>query len=266
MNTSIANKIGKRILKISAKYSPEILTGIGVVSIIGTAILAAKAVPKLQKANNIGKELIEDTENDPDLTPIERRSDIWEIRKSMYIRYAKALWKPALSGAVGIAAIIYANRKQHKTIVGLTSAYALTVQEFKDFKEAARELKLLNKNKEEKIRDKIAEKKVNKAVNSKQPIVLTGGDDLFIDDWSGQMFKGNSVDVEKACIELNHQMIREDRVTMNDFYYLIGIPEVPSGDLGFESVDGPLELIFGTALKDNKAYITVGFNREPMPF
>lgn len=265
MNATLM-KVGKSALKWTSKHSPELLAGVGVAALIGTAIFAAKAGPELKRISNTGRELMDEAKNDPESDPERLRQELRDIRKSMCIRYAKTLWKPATTVVIGSIAIIGSNRLKHKALVGMTGAYLTTVQEMKDLKDSIKELKLLNKNQEQKVRDKMAEKKVERAVKNKQPVVISsgGGDDLFIDDWSGQIFKSTSTNVEQACIELNHQMLREDSVTMNDFYYRLGIPEVPSGDLGFESVDGPVEVEFGSVLKDGKAYITVGFSRSPI--
>jgi hypothetical protein len=58
-------------------------------------------------------------------------------------------------------------------------------------------------------------------------------------------------------------MLREDQVTLNDLYYLLGIKEVPAGDLGFEASYGLVDVVYGSALVDGKAYITMAFDREP---
>lgn len=263
MNKAV-NKIIKSATRTISKYSPQILAGLGVASIVSTAVLAAKAAPKAHEISENAKDQIERIQ-EKDLPEEQKKDDIREVRVAMYKRMAKLYWKPVLSGAIGATSIILGTHVQNKRHAALASAYMISVKELADFKEAARELKILNKNNEQRIKNKIVDKKVEKANENKSQIVFTGkGEDLFIDDWSGQIFKSSTVDVERAVNEWNAKMLREDQVTLNDLYYLLNIPEVPAGDLGFESGHGPVEVIFGSSLVDDKAYITMGFDRQPM--
>lgn len=263
MNTDLILKTGKNALKVLTKHRSEILAGVGVLSIVSTAILTAKAVPKVQKTKQICDEMEEDAEKNAESAE-ELKQELREIRKIRFIRYARDLWKPVCSGTAGCVAIVLSVRSYRKTISGVTGAYILATQEIKDLKDAARELKIVNKNQEHKIREKVAEKKVDRALKKNKPVVFVGnGEDLFIDDWSQQIFKSDMKTVNEACIKLNYQMLNEDTVTMNDFYYLLGIPQAPCGDLVFDSIDGPLELDPDTVLKDDKAYIVCKFNRMP---
>ena len=264
MNKATLQKACRGFMKKASKHSPAILAGIGVVSIVSTAIFAVKATPKATQVLDEGKDDIERIKEDDDFTEDEKKLEIREIRKQMCIEFAKLYWKAAANAALGTTAIIFAYRTQNKRNLALSAAYALAAQELTDWKETARELKILNKGNEQKIRDKMTEKKVERAKDSNKQVIFTGtGEDLFIDDWSGQVFKSSVVEVEKAVNEWNSQMLMYDQVTLNDLYYLLKIPEVPAGDLGFESGHGTVGVIFGSSLVGDKAYITMGFDRQP---
>ena len=257
MNTAGLQKVFKSAIKSASKNAPLIMTCVGVVSIVSTAILAVTATPKAMDVIENGRDILDDKE----ITAEEAK----QVRKQMILRIAKCYWKPAASAALGITAVIFANRIQHKRYLGLASAYAISIKELADWKETARELKLINKNGEQKIRDKLAEKKVKEAKDKpKQQVIFTGtGDDLFMDEWSGQIFKSSVTEVDRAVNDWNGKMLREDQVTLNDLYYLLGIKEVPAGDLGFEASYGLVDVVYGSALVDGKAYITMAFDRQP---
>ena len=251
--------IFKSVSKTMVKHSPEILTGLGIASIFGTAALAVAATPKAIAVKDLADEQVDHIESQDG-----PKEDIREIRKAMYIKMAKLYWKPAVTAAVGTTSLIFAHKIHTKRHLALASAYAITAKELSDFKEAARELKVLNKNNEQKINDHLVKKKVERAKSKNKEVIFTGqGEDYFVDNWSGQIFKSSTIAVEKAVNELNSKMLREDQVTLNDLYYLLGIPEVPAGDLGFEASHGMIEVVFGSSLIDGKAYITMEFDRLP---
>lgn len=257
MNTAGLQKVFKSAIKSASKNAPLIMTCVGVVSIVSTAILAVTATPKAMDVIENGRDILDDEK----ITAEEAK----QVRKQMILRIAKCYWKPAVSAALGITAVIFANRIQHKRYLGLASAYAISIKELADWKETARELKLINKNGEQKIRDKIAEKKVKEAIdNPKQPVIITGsGDDWFMMEWTEQIFKSSITDVDRAVNDWNSQMLREDQVTLNDLFYRLGLREVPAGDVGFESAYGLIGVVYGSALVNGKAYITISFDREP---
>lgn len=270
MNKAAIQKVCKKTVRTASKHAPALLIGVGVVSVVSTAVLAIVASPKAVKVLDDGKDAIDEATEDLESDPEELKQAKREIKKEMAKDLAKIYWKTAANAAIGITAIIFAYRTQKKRTVAIGAAYALAVQELNDWKETARELKILNKNNEQKIRDSLVKKKVeradDKAKSNRQQVIFTGnGEDLFIDDWSGQVFKSSVVEVEKAVNEWNNKMLLEDQVTLNDLYFTLGIPEVPAGDLGFESSHGIVDVMFGSSFVNGKAYITMGFDRQPMP-
>lgn len=270
MNKAMLTRSCHAAMKKASKHAPALLVGVGVVSIVSTAILAIKATPKAVEVLDKGKRDLDLVENlDPEYhEDEEKKREIWEIRKRMCKQFAKIYWKTAANAAVGVTAIIFAYKTQQKRTLAISAAYALASQELIDWKEAARELKIMKKGDEQKIRDNLVKKKVERSEKSRaagQNVIFTGsGDDLFLDEWSGQVFKSSVVEVEKAVNAWNAQMLNEDEVTLNDLYYLLGIPEVPAGDLGFESGHGTVGVIFGSSFVNDRAYITMGFDRQPM--
>ena len=271
MNSVAIKQVLKKATKSASKHAPVILIGVGVASIVSTAVLAVIATPKAVKVLDDGKNEIDDISESEELTEVEKNDEIKEIRKEMCKQFAKLYWKAAANAVIGGTAIVFAYKTQKKRTLAISAAYSLACKELLDWKETAKELKILNKNNEQKIRDAMVKKKVERAKKpdskdkTSSKVIFTGkGEEYFIDDWSGQVFKSSVTEVQKAVNEWNQQMLTYDQVTLNDLYYILGIPQVPAGDLGFESSHGCVEVIFGSSFVDDRAYITMGFDRQPM--
>ena len=104
--------------------SSNILTGVGVLGVIGTAYLAARATPKVTR-------LLENTEYDKGepLTKLEK------------VKIAAPAYIPAaLVGTGTIACIIGANVINRRQQAALMSAYALLDRSYKEYRNKVREL------------------------------------------------------------------------------------------------------------------------------
>jgi hypothetical protein len=107
------------------KHSSTILTVIGAVGVVGTAVLSVKATPKALKLIEEKKQELEKEE----LTAIET---------------VKTAWKPyipaAITGFSTIACIFGANYLSVRSQASLMSAYALLDRSYKEYREKTEEL------------------------------------------------------------------------------------------------------------------------------
>lgn len=104
--------------------SSNILTGAGVIGVIGTAFLAAHATPKAIK-------LLENTE-------YEKGEKLTNLEK---VRVAGPAYIPAVLTGVGtIACVVGANILNRRQQATLMSAYALLDRSYKDYRNKVREL------------------------------------------------------------------------------------------------------------------------------
>ena len=106
------------------KYSPEILTGIGIAGMISTTILAVKATPKALR-------LIEEAEKEKG-----EKLTKWEKTKTATKPYLPAI----LLGTSTVACIFGAQILNQKQQASLVSAYALLDQSYKEYKKKLIEL------------------------------------------------------------------------------------------------------------------------------
>ena len=108
--------------------SSSILTGVGVIGVIGTAVLTACATPKAMR-------LLENTEYEKIATSGEPLTKLEKVKIA-----APAYIPAALTGTATIACIIGANVLNHRQQASLMSAYALLDRSYKEYRSKVREL------------------------------------------------------------------------------------------------------------------------------
>jgi len=132
-------------LKIK-KYSPEILMGVGIVGMIGSAVLACKA--SYSKANDIfvehkekmdtiakGVEMNADDTREFTYTDQERIRDIVIVHLTTGAKLVE-LYSPAIGlGLASIGCILGAHNIMSKRIVAASAAYNIVAQSFKEYRE-----------------------------------------------------------------------------------------------------------------------------------
>lgn len=218
----------KDVKMVASKYSPEILTGIGIAGMITTTVLAVRATPKALKLIDEKKEEL-GLEADEKLTPVETVKATWKC-------YAPAV----VTGVTATACLIGSNRANARQKAALAAAYNLTATTLAEHKEAVTEL--IGEKKEQLVRDKVAEERIKKEPLNQSTVIMTGdGTTRFLDRFSGQRFVSDIEKVRRAVNELNAKMLEgEDYVSLNEFYYELGLDGVEIGDdLGWNvSKDG----------------------------
>lgn len=194
------------------KNAPTILTTMGGVGVVATAVMAVKATPKALA-------LIEqaEAEKGEKLTKV-------EVVKTASVVYIPAV----LVGAGTIACIFGANVLNKRQQAALMSAYALLDSSYKEYK--AKTVELYGEDADNNIKEAVAKDKYENAD-------ITGtGESLFYDEYSKQYFKSTMVDVQNAEYYINRDLVMRDYATLNDFYDYLGIPHHPAGDeLGWSS-------------------------------
>lgn len=190
------------------RNSPTILTCIGGVGVVGTAVLAATATPK-------ALELLKDAreEKGEDLTKME------------VVLTAGPAYIPAiLAGASTIACIFGANIISKHQQASLVSAYALLDSSYKEYKKKVEELYGEDSNgriREEIVRDKYDE----------EDISVDDRKSLFYDEMSDRYFEARMEDVLRAEFAVNRKISMWGGVTLNEFYEYMDVPPVEHGGI-----------------------------------
>lgn len=218
------------------KNSPEILTGIGIAGMITTTVLAVKATPKAMK-------LIEQKrwEDDVyDLTPVETVKLTWKC----YI-------PSAITGSLSIACLIGASKASLRRSTALATAYSLSETALKDYRNKV--IETIGEEKDIEVREAIVKDKIEKdPVTNKEVIIVGNGETLCYDTYTGRYFESSMDAIKKVENNLNREMRDSMYVSLNDFYYEIGLKPIKDGDnIGWNIDNGYIDIVFSSQLADD---------------
>lgn len=197
------------------RNSSTILTCIGGVGVIATAVTAAKATPKAMALLDQAEK-----EKSEELTTFEK------------VRTAAPAYIPAaVMGAATIACIFGANALNKRQQAALMSAYALLDNSYKEYKAKVTELYGEEANSEVK-------KEIAKDKYEEQKPATTGELQLFYDEFSQRYFESTTEKVLRAEYDLNRMLAECYGVFLNEWYDLLGIDTVDYGDfLGWSTYE-----------------------------
>ena len=215
MNTSKVKGFFKGIKHSVGKHSPEILMGIGIAGMVTTAVLAVKATPK-------ALDLIAEAEDEKG----ERLS------KKETVEAAWKCYIPAtVTGISSVACLIGSSKSSAKKYAALTTAYKLAETTLSDYKEKV--VETIGEEKEKIVREKVAEKKLEKHPVNNEVYISGDGDQVFFDALTGRYFKSDINTIDRAVNKLNAIMISDINgyMTLNEFYSELGIENVEVGEV-----------------------------------
>lgn len=223
--------------RVLTKYSPGILTGIGITGMIGATFMAVKATPKALYLIESKKEEAEVEE----LTPVETIKTCW----TCYI--------PAtLTTVVSAACLIGASTVSAKRNAALATAYSISEAALREYQEKV--VEVIGEKKEKAVRDAVAKDQIERDPVTKSEVVIidSNSNTLCYEPLSGRYFKSTIDKIKKAEIKLDRQMIQEMYVSLNDFYWEIGLDGTDLGDkMGWNLSKGYMDLSFSSQLADD---------------
>lgn len=245
-------EIAKSFLSLKTaikKHSPEILTGIGIAGMITTTVMAVRATPKAlilieERKEEIGAEKLE----------------TMDIVKTTWACYIPA----AITGTLSVACLIGASSVNARRNAALATAYTLSESALKDYQ--GKVIEMFGEKKNEAVKDAVAKDKVEKnPVVTREVIITEKGNTLCYDAISGRYFKSDIEKIKKAECELNRQMLDDMYVSLNDFYYEIGLDSVKLGDeLGWNVDSGYIDLSFSSQLaSDGTPCLVIDYSVAP---
>ena len=239
----------KSILRRNAS---TILTVIGGVGIVATAVLSAKATPKALA-------LLEEAEKEAD----------GELTKWEVIKVAAPAYIPAVvTGVSTLACIFGANVFSKHQQASIASAYALIDNSYKAYKNKLKEL--YGKEAHNNIVDAIAVEKAEEiGVYNYGPVSLcnlsvedgTSEPRLFYDEFSNRYFETTIEQVINAEYHFNRNFVLRGYAFLNELYEFLGLEQTDYGDkVGWSTDDETYWVEFNhrKALMDNdtlEAYI-----------
>lgn len=196
-----------------SRNGSTILTCMGGVGLVATAVLTATATPKAMTRIENARE-----EKGEELTKVET-----------VIAAAPAYIPPVLTGLATLGCMFGANTLNKRQQASMASAYALLDTSYKEFKKKVGEV--YGEDAVQKVQAEIAKDKYEES-----DIQPTDGMKLFYDDFSGRLFESTIEKVQEAEYNINRDLSMQGYATLNQFYDYLGMVPIESGnDLGWSA-------------------------------
>ena len=261
------SSVGKAV----EQKSPAILTGIGIGSFVGCAILAVKATPKaiqlmdlkakekycefLEPAGQVEYETYEEWLDIEDLTVVPPRVYFNVLTP---VEVVKSTWKayiPAVGlGLVGVVCLIGAARVSSARNAAFAGAASIAEKALYEYQQKV--VDILGEDQANEIRDELAKDRIVKidaadiSGNNETMCSRPGGSWIY-DPITDRKWKSDLETVRAAMNDFNHDLIGGVYGTLNDWYYCLGVKGVSIGDdLGWCS-DKLLDIRFAAMVLDN---------------
>ena len=256
--SQIANSVRTTLIK----RSPEILTGIGIAGMLTTVVLAVRATPKaLIKIQDAGILKMDEqvlAGKDPDelddkLTPVETVKAAWKC-------YIPA----AVTGTMSTVCLVSASSVSAKRNAALATAYTITDAAMREYQHKV--IETIGEKKEQVVRDAIAKDKIEKdPVTNREVIITEKGNTRCYDAISGSYFTSDIETIRRAENVLNKRLMDEMYISLNEFYWEIGLESTAIGEeLGWHIDRGLIELSFSSQLsKDGVPCLVVDYRIAP---
>ena len=248
------------------KHSPEILTGIGIAGMVTTAVLAVRATPKalllLEQEKQRKNDELKAAANETDSGECE---EIEKLKPVEAIRVAWTCYIPsAVTGVLSIACLIGASSVNARRTAALATAYSLSESALKEYQEKV--IETIEEKKEQGIRDSVAKDKLKRDPVLNKEVIITGkGETLCYDSITSRYFKCDIEKLRKVENMMNKRLLSEMYISLNEFYYEIGLNQTDIGDdLGWNIEDGLVDLEFSSQLaEDDTPCLVIGYRVSP---
>lgn len=248
--------------------SSVILTGVGVVGTVGTAVLTGRASLKSARILDHAKEemtkdlVYPDPENGGEATvygtatPVLSRFDVVKLTWRFYVI-------PVAVGTGTVGAIIFAHRIDAKRVVALTVASGISERALKEYREKV--VEKLGERQDTKLRDDIAQDRVNASPPSKELVITGDGQVLCLDGLTGRYFMSTMEDLKRAENKVNHIINTQNGASLSEFYDEVGLaPTSYSDEVGWNPDQLITLKISATMSQDSRPCMVVDFH--PVPF
>ena len=239
----------KSYLKTAEKFtidnSPTILTSIGVVGTVSTAVLTAQSTIKACQI------LVGDPDfRDKELTTKQIIGKTWQC----YI-------PPVVVGGITVTSIIMANQIGSKRAAAVAAAYTISERAFDDYREKV--VEKIGETKEQAVRDEVATDRVRKDAGS--TVVISSNKVLCYDTYSGRYFESTMEDLKKAQNDLNYRVLSDGYGSLNDYYDLLWLAGTSVGEEMGWRAEQILDVEYSTVLSDDqRPCIAITFRVQPV--
>lgn len=252
----------RNAIKVAEKFvgnnSPAILSGVAVSGTLATAFLTGKATFKAAKIIQAEEERLQETYEDairPDFDTKNKGLLVWKC----YI-------PPAVAVVSTITCIVTAQTINSSRLAALAAAYKISDKAYSEYKDKV--VEQFGEKGDERVRDSVAQDRVNQNPTVGRDIVRTkGGDVLCFDPYSARYFRSDAETLRAAQNDINQSMYRlSDSSSLTDWYERIGLQSTKfSDDVGWNMENG-LQLRISTTTSDQmEPCLVIDFGIAPFP-
>lgn len=246
---NLTTVLAKNIVTPIRKHRNELIVAIGLTSLLSGTMFAIHGTIKAVN-------LVDNRKNELSVDKLDNK----EIVKTVWKCYIPTL----IADAVGVGCVIGAASSQSKKNAALAVAYTMSDSALHTYR--AKVIETLGEKGEKKIHDAIAKDQVEKHPVVQNEIILTNkGDTLCFDALSGRYFRSDIDKIKKAVNEVNKIMINDMFVSLNDFYYELGLSSVSVGeDLGWNINHNLMDVSFSAQLtEDGNPCLVMNYSIAP---
>lgn len=237
--------------------SRTILTGVGVVGTVSTAYLSGRASFK-------AAEILEREKQE--LAGLEGTNGHGDIELTRFSK-VKLVWRlyipPGAVCLTTVTCIIVANKIASKKIAALALASGISERALQEYKEKV--IERLGEREDTKIRDAIAQDRVNEHPMGSKEIILAGtGEVLCFDLATGRYFQSTVEEIKRAENKINYQLNNFMYCSASEFYDMIGLaPTTYTDNVGWNA-NKHVEVKFSSVLSpDGRPCLAIDFTTPP---
>lgn len=251
----------------TVKHSPEILMGIGITGMVTTTVMAVRATPKAlmlieAEKRRLNHEILEEAKK----SGCEECNQITRLEPVDLIKVTWKCYIPAgITCMVSIACLIGASSVNARRNAALATAYTLSESTLRDYQKKV--IETIGEKKEQTVRDAVAKEHIERDPVENKEVILSGrGNTLCYDSISGRYFRSDMDAIKKAENELDARLRNEMYISLNEFYYEIGLEplRVIGDDLGWNIDKGYLDIDFSSQIAtDGTPCLVIEYNPAP---
>ena len=239
-------KVTKEFL---GKNSPTILVSIGVAGMVTAVGMAIKVTPSAITAR----------EN------AEKKAG-GDISKKQRYKILARCYVPVVAVCVFSGACIFkAHSINVKRNLALAGAYKFSEETLQTYQKKV--IEKIGEEAETAISNSVNKERMEKSNADFNLAPGEDGDVICFDIMSGRTFRSNSLKLGRIENVLTNRLMSEMYISLNDFYYEVGLPSIKLGDsMGWSVDEGYICLSLGSQLDDNdQPVLTVDFDVHPRP-
>lgn len=223
--TKFTNDLGKMIIK----RSPELLAGAGIACFLASTVSAVIVTPEASKRLEEKKMMF---------TPVDGKTEDTKLPLKETVKTVWKLYLPAGCMAIGGTCFIVSSvSTSNARYMALSSSYELLREAAYTYRDKV--VETIGEKKEKKIREEIAQDKLDKDKISDKAIVITpNGNTLFKDSLTGQFFRYDINQFKNKAYQLADWELSENYVGVPEWLLSLGlnVPDTMMG-MGWSTAD-----------------------------